>query len=330
VFGLKRREFIALLGSAAAAWPLAGRAQQRAMPVVGWLRVGSPNQAPHLVHALRRGLAETGFVEGQNVTIESRFAENRNDRFRALADDLVRAQVDVIVVPGTTAGALAAQAATKTIPIVFMIGSDPVEIGLVASLARPGGNMTGIGQLQSRTAARRIQMLHELVPMAGTLAWLINPTNPYGLAEAKEVQAAAQALRLELRILNASTTRDIDAAFATLVQQRIGALIVGADAFFFVQRERLVALAARYAVPTISNFREYAVAGGLMSYGNNVSDAYLLVGRYVGRILKGEKPAEMPVMQPTKFELVINLKAARALKLDIPPTLLALADEVIE
>ena len=326
---MRRRSFITLLGGAAA-WPLAARAQQPAMPVVGWMSVGSANQGLHLTKAIHQGLSETGFVERQNVAIERRWAEGRNEQFGALADDLVRRRVDVIVVPGSTAGALAAQAATKTIPIVFVIGSDPVEIGLVASLARPGGNMTGVSQLQSQTVAKRIQLLHEVVPAVGAIACLVNPTNPYGAAEAKEVAAAARALRLELRILNASTAPDIDTAFETLIKQRIGALVVAADAFFYLERDRIAALAARHAVPAIYNFREHAEAGGLMSYGNNVADAYRLAGSYVGRILKGEKPAEIPVIQPTKFEFVINLKTARAIKLDVPPTLLALADEVIE
>jgi putative ABC transport system substrate-binding protein len=329
MLNMRRRDFITLLGGAAA-WPLAARAQQ-AVPVVGYLRSGSSDQPqPHLVDALKQGLGESGFVEGQNLRIETRWAEHRTHRLRPLADDLVRRQVAVIVVPGSTAGALAAQAATTTIPIVFMIGSDPVEIGLVASMARPGGNITGVGQLQSRTAAKRIQLLHELAPTARVFAALVNPTNPYGAAEAKEVQAATEALGLQLRVLNASTEREIDAAFETLSRQRIGALVIGADVFFYNRAERLVRLAAHHAVPAISNFREYAEAGGLMSYGNNVVHAYRLVGGYAGRILKGEKPADMPVMQPTKFEFVLNLKTAKKLSLDIPDKLLAIADEVIE
>jgi putative ABC transport system substrate-binding protein len=325
---MRRREFMTLLGGAAAAWPLAARAQQPVRPVIGYLSARSPDDTAHLVAAFRRGLGEQGFVEGQNVTIEYRWALGQYDRLPAMATELVRLPVTVLAATGGEPAALAAKVATSTIPIVFTVGGDPVKLGLVASYNQPGGNATGVSLLTSPLEAKRLGLLRELVPQATTIGFLLNPN--LDRDQLSGVQEAARTINLQIHVLRASTDREIDLAFETVAPQRIQALAVAGDPFFDTRREKLVALAARHAVPTMYHFREFAVAGGLVSYGIDPIDPYRLVGVYTGRVLKGVKPAELPVQQSTKFEFVINLKTAKALGLDVPPGLSARADEVIE
>jgi putative ABC transport system substrate-binding protein len=326
---MRRREFIALLGGTVAAWPCTTHAQH-AMPVIGFLSSVSPGPWTDLVAAFRKGLNEIGFVEGQNVAIEYRWAEGQYDSLPAMADDLVRRRVSVIIATGGGPAALAAKAATATIPVVFSGASDPVKLGLVGSINRPGGNVTGIHLFVIGLEPKRLEMLREMVPSAGLIAVLLNPRNPEASTQLRAIEDAACAVGQPIRLLNASTEAEIDTAFADLVRERAGAVLVGADPFFNSRRGQLVGLAAHHHVPASYELREFAAAGGLMSYGNNLREAYRQVGLYAGRILKGEKPAELPIVQPTEFELVINLKTAKALNLTIPPTLLARADEVIE
>ena len=330
---MKRREFISLLGGAVVSWPLAARAQQISIPVIGFLSGESPDTSTHLVTAFRQGLNEVGFVEGQNVAIEYRWALGQNDRLAALARDLVSRHVTVIAATagGGTAASLAAKAATSTIPIVFTSGVDPVKIGLVESLNRPGGNVTGIAFLSLALEPKRLGFLHELVPQATDIAVMLNPTLPDSENQLREVQEAARTIGLhDVAILHASDIDEIEAAFKSLDQIRPGALLVGTDPFYINRREQIVGLAARHAIPTMYDGREFTEVGGLISYGASFADAVRQVGVYTGRILKGEKASDLPVLQPTKIELIINLKTAKALNISLPQSLLVAADEVIE
>jgi putative ABC transport system substrate-binding protein len=325
-----RREFIILLGGAAAAWPLAVRAQQPAMPVIGFLRNTTRDDSADLLAAMHHGLRQTGHIEGRNVAVEYRFADNQLDRLPAMAADLVRRQVAVIVAGGD-ASSLAAKAATTTIPVVFSTGFDPIEIGLATSLSRPAGNVTGVSFFSSvGLTAKRLDLLDQLMPKVAIIAYLMNPNSPIAELELSELRQAAHSLGRQILVLSVGSERELEAAFAGLAQQRSVALLVAGHSLFSGLRNRLVALAARQALPTMHYLREFTVAGGLMSYGASITDSYRQAGIYAGRILKGEKPADLPVMQPTKFELVINLRTAKTLGLEIPDKLLALADEVIE
>jgi ABC-type uncharacterized transport system substrate-binding protein len=325
---MRRREFIGLLGGAAAAWPLTARAQQPAMPVIGFLNPQSPDAYAERLRAFHQGLKDTGYVEGDNVAIIYRWAQNQYDRLPELAAELVRRPVSAIVAAG--GGEFAAKAATSTIPIVFYVAEDPVRLGLVASLARPGGNLTGINFFASELAAKRLELLRELVPRAARVALLVNPTGPGAETALKDVEAAARVTRLRIQTLNASTSREINAAFATFMPERPDALFVAPDPFFTVRRSQLVNLASHHSMPATYPSRQYPEIGGLMSYGASLTDAWRQAGVYTGRILKGAKPTDLPVVQASKFELVINAETARMLGLTVPPTLLATADEVIE
>ena len=327
---MKRREFITLLGGAAAGWPMAARTQQPAMPVIGYLSSASPDRDAGRLRAFRQGLSETGFIEGRNVAIEYRWADEQHDRLPALAADLVHQQVAVIAQAGHVLGVFAAKAATTTIPIVFVTGVDPVGLGLVASLSRPGVNLTGVTTLGIELEPKRLELLHGLIPAARTVGALVNRMHPIAEAQSSELQAAARGLGLKLQILDASTERDFDAVFARLVELQADGLVIATDGLFISQSEHLARLAVRHAMPAIFQLRAFAAAGGLMSYGGDFAEMYRQSGVYVGRILKGEKPVDLPVQQVTRVELVLNLKTAKALGLDVPPTLLVRADEVIE
>jgi putative ABC transport system substrate-binding protein len=327
---MRRREFISLISGAAATWPYAGRAQQPAMPVVGFLNAASPQAYARMSTAFLKGLGETSYIENQNVKIEYRWAQGEVNRLPAFAADLVHREVSVIAATGTPA-ALAAKAATAIIPIVFETGSDPVQLGLVASLNRPGGNVTGVAQLAVELAPKRLELLHELVPTARVIALLVDPTDPAIFEKTTQsVQAAARSLGLELHVLNVSTERDLDAVFANLVQLRAGGLVISGGQFFNSRNKQIAARALQHTVPTIFPYRDFAAAGGLMSYGASIIDAYRLAGIYTGRVLKGEKPADLPVQQATKIELIINLETAKALGIAVPLSLSGRADEVIE
>jgi len=325
---MRRRDFFTLLGSAAV-WPLAVRAQQSATPMIGFVGTGTPESTSFELAGFRRGLSETGFVEGRNLIVEYRWAGGQNSRLSALADDLIHQHVATIAAVGN-AVAFAAKAATATIPIVFQVGNDPVAAGLVASLARPGGNLTGVTTLSAEIVKKRLELLHELVPTISSVALLINPTNRDSENSRRDSEVAAKTLGLQIHVMRASTSREIDAAFKSFGQLQAGALMIAPDAFFTSQGEQLAALTLRYAVPTIYQYRKFATAGGLISYGADIADALRLVGVYTGRILNGEKPADLPVVQSTKFELLVNVRTAKALGLTVPPSLLIAADEVIE
>jgi putative tryptophan/tyrosine transport system substrate-binding protein len=326
---MRRREFISLIGGVAATWPLALRAQQ-SLPVIGFLSSASPDEYAIRLRAFRQGLKEAGFVEGQNVAIEYRWAEDQYNRLPALAAELVHRQVAVIVAGGGLNSAMAAKAATVTIPIVFAVGVDPVKVGLVKSLNRPGGNLTGVSSQSVGVAEKRLELLHEVLPTTTTISVLVNPTSVLSEPSVQALQAAARALGLKLRILNASADRDFETAFATLVQQRANALVISSDTFFTTRAEQLAALSFRHAVPAIYQYRPFVAAGGLMSYGSDETEYYRLAGIYAGRILKGEKPADLPVQQISKVELIINLKTAKALGITVPQSVQNRADEVIE
>ena len=327
---MRRRDFIGLVGGAAA-WPLAARAQQTAMPVIGYLSGRSPRDPLTHLPAFHQGLAQFGYVEGRNVAMEYRWMEGHYDLLPTMLSDLVQRQVAVLVIPNTTTSVIAAKAATQTIPIVFNMGGDPVAAGLVASLDRPGGNLTGTASLQLTVAAKRLELLHETVPAAKLIGFLVNPTNPgFAGPEAKEVQDAARVLGIDLLVLNASTPGEIETAFATLVHHHAGALLISADSFFSARSDQLITLTERHRIPAIYAYLEHAPAGALMSYGAKVEDAVRLVGAYAARILKGEKPGDLPVQQLTRVQLIINMKTAKALGVTFPLTLLGRADEVIE
>jgi putative ABC transport system substrate-binding protein len=327
---VRRRHFITLIGGAAAAWPLTARAQELTMPKVGFLSSASADGDAQMAAAFKKGLKEAGYAEGRNVTIEYRWADGKYDRLPALAADLVRSQVAVIAACSTSAPGLAAKGATSTIPIVFQTGGDPVQDGLVASMNRPGGNVTDVSRLAVTIAPKRLELMHEISPKATVIGLLINPTNPRSELVVQQVEEAARAFGFRLHVLKVSTEGELDSVFVSLAQLGVGALLVAREPSFFRWHEQIIALAARHAIPATYGQREYPAAGGLMSYDASVADSFRQVGRYVGRILKGEKPADLPVMQPIKFELVLNLKTAKALGLTIPDKVLALADEVIE
>ena len=327
---MRRRELIAGLWGAAVAWPIAARAQQPVMPIVGFLNAGSTETSANVVAAFRKGLSEAGYVEGRNVAIEYRFGNNNSAQLPEMAADLVRRKVAVIATPSSVLAGLAAKAVTSTIPIVFTTGADPVQSGLVESLNRPGGNVTGVTTVGAELGAKRLGLLHALLPSATRFAMLANPIYPVNALLIGDLRTAASIISRQIEVVTAGTNRDIDAAFAIMVQQRLDALVVPPDQFFISRRVQFATLAVRHAVPVIYPVRDFVEVGGLMSYGSNIADQHRQVGLYVGRILKGEKPADLPVMQPTKFEFVINLTTARVLDINVPTTLLAQADEVIE
>jgi ABC-type uncharacterized transport system substrate-binding protein len=329
-WSMRRREFLSLIGSAATGWPLAARAQQRAMPVIGLLKVGTPEASANLVAAFRKGLSESGYVDRRDVTIEYRWADNDSDRLPELAADLIRRRVAVIATPGDVQGALAAKAATTTIPIVFSIGADPVGAGLVASLNRPGGNVTGVTYMNVELGAKRLGLLNELLPKANRFGVLVDRNSPVTPSIVTDLQAAASSTGLQLEVLPVSTSRDIDATFAGLSQTRVNGLLISPEPLLYDRRIQLLTLAARYMIPTIYPAREWAEAGGMMSYGSSYADEFLQAGIYAGRVLKGEKPADLPVLRATKFEFIINLQTAKIVGVDVSPTILARADEVIE